>query len=123
MTYVGNAVIVPGSVAVIYDKIMSSPKVRAVLDRLDDHEERAVREALRTASREHRRERFADEADHTPDGAPWPHDPIDTAEAATMLQVTRRRAQQIAAQGMGHRDPAGRWWLDRAEVEQIKGAA
>ncbi|GAA2726349.1 hypothetical protein [Actinocorallia aurantiaca] len=117
--YVEHAVIVPGHVAVIYRKVLDSPKVRAVLDRLADPDEMAVREAMRRAARAYGQARFAAEAADSRDGASWPHDPIGTSEAAELLGLTRRRVQQLAAGGLGHRDATGRWCLDRDEIERM----
>ncbi|AXV09473.1 hypothetical protein DVS28_a4815 [Euzebya pacifica] len=45
-----------------------------------------------------------------------PHDELDAADVAGMLNVTQRRVGQIAEE-LGGRKVAGRWRFDRAAVE------
>jgi hypothetical protein len=116
-----GAVIVPGKVAAIYDRVLSAPKVAAVLLALGDADEQAVREAMRRAAKAYDQARATQRNGETVDGsggAPWPHE-ITTDQAARMLGVTRRRAQQLAAGGLGRRDQAGRWRLDAAAVTAL----
>ena len=117
--YFEHAVIVPGHVAVIYRRVLDSPKVRDVLDALADPDEIAVRVALRTAAKSCEQAQFADELQEQAKQANCLHDPIETGEAAGLLGVSRRWIQRLAARGAGHKAADGRWWLERQEVERM----
>lgn len=117
--YVEYAVLVSARVAELYDRVLSAPRVADVLDRVADPEEIATREAFRRAAKALSQSRAIQRSGETGEGVDdpaWRHEAITTGEAARMLDVSVRRAQQLAAGGLGHRNAAGRWLLDAAAV-------
>ncbi|MEU3168958.1 hypothetical protein [Streptosporangium sp. NPDC006930] len=115
--YVDGAALVSGHAADILNRILSAPLVAKPLDRLSDPEVEAMREAIRRAAKAYAQagpDERNDETSDDPTGPQWGEE-ISTDEAARVLGVSRRRAQQLAEGGMGRR-VAGRWRLDSLAV-------
>lgn len=117
MTYVAGAALVSGRAAVVLDRILSAPRVAKPLDRLADPEMEAVRLAVRRAAKAYTQASAIRRNGETPDDQDEPQwgQEISTVEAARLLGVSLRRAQQLAEGGMGRR-VAGRWLLDSTAV-------
>lgn len=117
MTYVKSGAIVSGRAADVLNRVLSAPRVAGPLDKLGDPEVNAVREAIRRAAKAYAQANGSRRSGETPDDQVGPQwgDEISTTEAARLLGVSRRRAQQLAEGGMG-RMVAGRWRLDSTAV-------
>lgn len=119
--YVESAAVVAGRPAAVLDRVLSAPRVAAVLDRLGDAEVDATRAAIRSAAKAYEQAtatRRSSETRSGEDRAGWPVGVVTSAQAAELLGVGLRRVQQLAAGGLGRR-VAGRWVLDRDEVEHL----
>src|SRR4051794_33033676 len=115
----GGSLVVTGRVAAIWCLILAAPKYQRLLDQYRDVDERATREALRRAARQYKvmveaEQRNRETADQRL-AAVSRDELINTAEAARILGVTVRRAQQLAKGGMGELQ-AGQWRLWRTLV-------
>jgi hypothetical protein len=132
--------LVSGAPAHVIDRVLRSPNVARVLDNLPpwlraevELTARAIRLAAQEwealpAAPERNGETPQDEAgagfgvvpEWSPPGSQTggvdPDRRLGTAEAAGMLGVSLRRAQQLAAGGIGAKDVDGRWSLDRTAV-------
>ncbi|GAA2875649.1 hypothetical protein GCM10010517_36590 [Streptosporangium fragile] len=121
MTYVdGPSLLISARVAAKWNRLLSAPRAVLILDYEDDPEEVAARAELRKLAKTWAAQVTASRRnDETPDdglGAWSDHEWIDTAQAADLLGVSRRRVQQLAAGGMGRRDARGWWLLAMARV-------
>lgn len=120
--YVQGAAIITGYSAEVLAQILASPRASQIFNDLNHPDLYAMRDAVNAAARASAQARRARREDATADAdseALSPCEEITAQQAARLLGVSVRRAQELAAAGGIARKEAGRWVYYRPAVEEL----